>query len=163
MNNRFGADENRLEQCFAANIVQCCQQYCSVLMWAAKHCSMLFSSGQNRLFIFCCVLQIYTTSQRYIFFVFYNISPPDLVILLILTCFFLLRDEIFCSDIVLFSLGQNLAHHGNLFPVNNLSNCIFCSLWGWVDLYFTKTTTNIIVNVQNSTKEDSSSSHLQLR
>ena len=24
-------------------------------MWAAKHCSMLFSSGQNRLCVFCCV------------------------------------------------------------------------------------------------------------
>ena len=27
-------------------------------MWAAKHCSMLFSSGQNRLFIFCCVIAV---------------------------------------------------------------------------------------------------------
>ena len=27
MNNLFWPDENRLEQCFAANIVQCCQQY----------------------------------------------------------------------------------------------------------------------------------------
>ena len=26
-------------------------------MWAAKHCSWLFSSGQNRLFIFCCVVR----------------------------------------------------------------------------------------------------------
>ena len=24
-------------------------------MWAAKHCSMLFLSGQNRLCVFCCV------------------------------------------------------------------------------------------------------------
>ena len=24
-------------------------------MWAAKHCSVLFSSGQNRLCVFCCV------------------------------------------------------------------------------------------------------------
>ena len=24
-------------------------------MWAAQHCSMLFSSGQNRLCVFCCV------------------------------------------------------------------------------------------------------------
>lgn len=52
-----------------------------------------------------------------------------------------------------------------LFPVNNLSNCIFRSLWGWIEEYFTQTTTYIIVNniVYNSTKEDSSSSHLQLR
>ena len=27
-------------------------------MWAAKHCSMLFSSGQNRLCVFCCVESI---------------------------------------------------------------------------------------------------------
>ena len=47
-------------------------------MWAAQHCSMLFSSGQNRLCVFCCVheiiaLYIYnncSTVQRklYIFF-----------------------------------------------------------------------------------------------
>ena len=78
MNNLFWHDENSDEQCFAAHIVQCCQQYwtscwawiqpairCNNVkqycwqpwtMWAAKHCSILFSSGQNRLFIFGCVV-----------------------------------------------------------------------------------------------------------
>ena len=32
MNNLFWPDENSIEQCFAAHIVQCCQQYCSVLL-----------------------------------------------------------------------------------------------------------------------------------
>ena len=32
MNNLFWFDENRLEQCFAANILQCCQQCRSVLL-----------------------------------------------------------------------------------------------------------------------------------
>ena len=32
MNNLFWADENSIEQCFAAHIVQCCQQYFSVLL-----------------------------------------------------------------------------------------------------------------------------------
>ena len=32
MNNLFWPDENSIEQCFAANIVQCCQQYCSTLL-----------------------------------------------------------------------------------------------------------------------------------
>ena len=32
MNNLFWPDENSNEQCFAAHIVQCCQQYCSVLL-----------------------------------------------------------------------------------------------------------------------------------
>ena len=27
-------------------------------MWAAKHCSMQFSSGQNRLCVFCCVIAV---------------------------------------------------------------------------------------------------------
>ena len=33
-------------------------------MWAAKHCSMLFSSGQNRLCVFCCVLKSTIKSER---------------------------------------------------------------------------------------------------
>ena len=32
MNNLFWADENSIEQCFAAHIVQGCQQYCSTLL-----------------------------------------------------------------------------------------------------------------------------------
>ena len=32
MHNLFRVDENSLEQCCAAHIVQCCQQYCSVLL-----------------------------------------------------------------------------------------------------------------------------------
>ena len=32
MNNLFLPDENSIEQCFAANIVQGCQQYCSTLL-----------------------------------------------------------------------------------------------------------------------------------
>ena len=32
MNNLFWPDENSNEQCFAAHIVQCCQQYRSVLL-----------------------------------------------------------------------------------------------------------------------------------
>ena len=32
MNNLFWPDENSIEQCFAAHIVQCCQQYCSTLL-----------------------------------------------------------------------------------------------------------------------------------
>ena len=32
MSNLFWADENSIEQCFAAHIVQGCQQYCSVLL-----------------------------------------------------------------------------------------------------------------------------------
>ena len=30
--NLFRVDENSLEQCCAAHIVQCCQQYCSALL-----------------------------------------------------------------------------------------------------------------------------------
>ena len=30
--NLFGAFEKSIEQCFAAHIVQCCQQYCSALL-----------------------------------------------------------------------------------------------------------------------------------
>ena len=30
--NLFRAIENSIEQCFATNIVQCCQQYCSALL-----------------------------------------------------------------------------------------------------------------------------------
>ena len=80
--NLFRVDENSLEQCCAAHIVQCCQQYCSALlslnqqaircnnaeqycwqhwtMWAAQHCSRLFSSTQNRLCVFGCVRQTIT-------------------------------------------------------------------------------------------------------
>ena len=69
--------ENKIEQCCAAHIIQCCQQYCSALlhpiagliqtkqlvqycwqhwiMWAAQHYSILFSIAQNRLCNFCCV------------------------------------------------------------------------------------------------------------
>ena len=32
MNNLFWPDENSNEQCFAAHIVQCCQQNCSTLL-----------------------------------------------------------------------------------------------------------------------------------
>ena len=32
MNNLFWPDENSYEQCLAAHIVQCCQQYCSTLL-----------------------------------------------------------------------------------------------------------------------------------
>ena len=32
MNNLFWPDENSIEQCFAAHIVQGCQQYCSTLL-----------------------------------------------------------------------------------------------------------------------------------
>ena len=58
-------DENRIEQCFVAHIVHSCQQYCCEqycytrfrlnnivqycwqvwTTWAAKHCSILLSSG----------------------------------------------------------------------------------------------------------------------
>ena len=32
LHNLFGAVENSIEQYFGANIVQCCQQYCSALL-----------------------------------------------------------------------------------------------------------------------------------
>ena len=72
MNNLFWPDENSIEQCFAANVnvvnnteqvvepdlacnqVNNTEQYCSPLtMWAAKHCSMLFSSEQVVDFLRC--------------------------------------------------------------------------------------------------------------
>ena len=32
MNNLFWPDENNIEECFAAHIIQGCQQYCSTLL-----------------------------------------------------------------------------------------------------------------------------------
>ena len=40
----------------AHQLVQYCWQPWA--MWAAQHCSMLFSSGQNRLCVFCCVAKL---------------------------------------------------------------------------------------------------------
>ena len=79
MHNLFRVDENSLEQCWAAHIVQCCQpysvQHCytwsqansgstilnnivdNVEMLAAKHCSTLFSTALNRLCDFGCVVE----------------------------------------------------------------------------------------------------------
>ena len=41
------------------NVEQYCRQPWT--MWPAKHCSMLFSSGQNRLCVFCCVGDVVQT------------------------------------------------------------------------------------------------------
>ena len=76
--------ENRIEQCCAAHIVQCCQQYCSALLhliagyiqaqqlvqncwqqltiWAAQHCSILFSTTRN--FFACMYTFVCLKSQR---------------------------------------------------------------------------------------------------
>jgi hypothetical protein len=44
------ADENRIEQCFAAHIVHSCQQYWTILLHpiqAQQHCSILLTSVNN--------------------------------------------------------------------------------------------------------------------
>ena len=83
--NLFRVDENSLKQCCAAHIVQCCQHYCSTLlhliagqfrlnnaeqycwqhwtMWAAQHCSRLFSSTLNRMCAFTRV------SRRFVLYI----------------------------------------------------------------------------------------------
>ncbi len=48
--NLFRLDENRIEQCFTAHIVQCCQQYCSALLHliqAQQYCSTLLTTMNN--------------------------------------------------------------------------------------------------------------------
>ena len=50
MINLFRVDENRIEQCFAAHIVQCCQQHCSALLHpiqAQQYCSVLLTTMNN--------------------------------------------------------------------------------------------------------------------
>ena len=44
----------------AHQLVQYCWQPWT--MWAAQHCWILFSSGQNRLCVFCCVVETHCTS-----------------------------------------------------------------------------------------------------
>ena len=47
MNNLFRVDENSIEHCFAANIVQGCQQYCSALIHlikAQQYCLILLTA-----------------------------------------------------------------------------------------------------------------------
>ena len=41
-------NENRIEQCFAAHIVQCCQQYCSALLYLTQqYCPILLTTMNN--------------------------------------------------------------------------------------------------------------------
>ena len=48
--NLFRVDENSLEQCCAAHIVQCCQQYCSALLHlivTAGYCNFTLNNAEQ--------------------------------------------------------------------------------------------------------------------
>ena len=47
MNDLFRVYENRLEQCFDGKIVQCCQQYCSALLYPIAGSAILLTTSNN--------------------------------------------------------------------------------------------------------------------
>ena len=74
-NNLFSLDENRLEQYFAATIVQFIVQHVPA-NWAAKHCAMLISTGQKRLLIF---LLCHTVSGQHTVSLWARFRSVDLI------------------------------------------------------------------------------------
>ena len=51
----FRAVENSIEQCFAANIVQCCQQYCSACWaWISPHSGAMARRGHRKCLLLDC-------------------------------------------------------------------------------------------------------------
>ena len=56
----FQVDENSLEQCCAANIVQCCQQYCSALLHmiqGQQYCSVCYEQREQHNIVVSCFYQ----------------------------------------------------------------------------------------------------------
>ena len=99
-NNLFWADGNRIEQCFAVHIFQCCQQYCSALLslfvidgcssskyqiWSCLSC---FPGGAVKLILNLLFLNQFITSgndreAHYIPFYFFRMFVCNLTVRLV--------------------------------------------------------------------------------